>query len=103
MTDCAALHIFIIASFAHSRSVMALTSSTFHIEQRTWLCGEGNASDDSMGRDEAKTAVHETGTERERGTGLLAWAPLLTGAINSYGPIHLNYGFALYFLTYQHG
>ena len=38
-----------------------------------------------------------------RGTGLLAWAPLFTGAINSYGPIHLNYGFALYFLTYQHG
>jgi hypothetical protein len=37
------------------------------------------------------------------GEGLLAWAPLLLGAINSYGPISLNYGFALYFLTYQHG
>jgi hypothetical protein len=56
-----------------------------------------------MGWDEAKTAVHERGAERERRTGLLAWAPLLTGAVNSYGPIHLNYGFALYFLTYQHG
>jgi len=36
------------------------------------------------------------------GEGLLSWAPLLLGAINSYGPISLNYGFALYFLTYEH-
>ena len=49
-----------------------------------------------MERDERKTAVG-------RGTGLLAWAPLFVGAINSYGPVNLNYGFALYFLTYQHG
>ena len=38
-----------------------------------------------------------------RGEAVLSWAPLLLGAINSYGPINLNYGFALYFLTYQHG
>lgn len=41
--------------------------------------------------------------KQRSGEGLLAWAPLLLGAINSYGPISLNYGFALYFLTYQHG
>ena len=41
--------------------------------------------------------------EQARGTRLLSWAPLFVGAINSYGPINLNYGFALYFLTYQHG
>ena len=29
--------------------------------------------------------------------------PLLAGAINSYGPIAFNYGFALYFLDYRHG
>jgi hypothetical protein len=34
---------------------------------------------------------------------LLAWAPLLTGALNSYGPVAFNYGFALYFVTYRHG
>lgn len=34
---------------------------------------------------------------------VLAWMPLLAGAINSYGPIALNYGFALYFLNYRHG
>jgi hypothetical protein len=34
---------------------------------------------------------------------LLSWAPLFLGAINSYGPVAFNYGFALYFLTYQHG
>lgn len=33
----------------------------------------------------------------------LAWMPLLAGAINSYGPIAYNYGFALYFLDYRHG
>src|SRR5436305_8438340 len=45
----------------------------------------------------------ETKTAQERGTGLLAWAPLFLGAINSYGPVGFNYGFALYFLTYRHG
>ena len=34
---------------------------------------------------------------------LLPWIPLLLGTINSYGPVGLNYGFALYFLTYRHG
>ncbi len=33
----------------------------------------------------------------------LPWMPLAVGAINSYGSPTLNYGFALYFLTYQHG
>ena len=33
----------------------------------------------------------------------LTWMPLLAGAINSYGPIAMNYGFALYFLNYRHG
>ena len=28
---------------------------------------------------------------------------MFAGAINSYGPIAFNYGFALYFLTYRHG
>jgi len=37
-----------------------------------------------------------------RGTAL-AWMPLLAGAINSYGPVAMNYGFALYFLPYRHG
>jgi len=34
---------------------------------------------------------------------LLPWVPLLTGLANSYGPVALNYGFALYFLNYRHG
>jgi hypothetical protein len=34
---------------------------------------------------------------------LLAWAPLLVGAVSSYGGIAYNYGFALYFLDYRHG
>lgn len=34
---------------------------------------------------------------------LLAWAPLLVGALNSYGTPSFNYGFALYFLDYRHG
>ena len=42
-------------------------------------------------------------SKQRSGEGLLAWAPLLLGAINGYGPINLNYGFALYFLTYEHG
>jgi hypothetical protein len=33
----------------------------------------------------------------------LAWAPLLVGALNSYGGVAFNYGFALYFLNYRHG
>ena len=37
---------------------------------------------------------------RER---MLAWVPLLAAALASYGPVGLNYGFALYFLTYRHG
>jgi hypothetical protein len=46
----------------------------------------------------------ETAGENEsRAAGVLSWAPLFLGAINSYGPINLNYGFALYFLTYEHG
>lgn len=44
---------------------------------------------------------YEEGTRR--GERVLSWAPLLLGAINSYGPIGFNYGFALYFLTYEHG
>lgn len=40
---------------------------------------------------------------RSRGLAALAWMPLLAGAINSYGPIAFNYGFALYFLDYRHG
>lgn len=40
---------------------------------------------------------------RLRSLWALPWAPLFLGAINSYGPINLNYGFALYFLTYDHG
>jgi hypothetical protein len=35
--------------------------------------------------------------------GLLAWAPLAVGVLNSYGTPTLNYGFALYFLDYRHG
>jgi hypothetical protein len=34
---------------------------------------------------------------------LLGWAPLLVGAVSSYGGIAFNYGFALYFLDYRHG
>jgi hypothetical protein len=34
---------------------------------------------------------------------LLSWIPLLAGLANSYGPVALNYGFALYFLNYRHG
>ena len=48
--------------------------------------------------------MNSAGTQqRWRGESVLSWAPLLLGAINSYGPISFNYGFALYFLTYQHG
>jgi hypothetical protein len=43
------------------------------------------------------------GSRDDRNARLLSWAPLFFGAINSYGPINMNYGFALYFLTYQHG
>lgn len=42
-------------------------------------------------------------SKQNSGESLLSWAPLLLGAINSYGPINFNYGFALYFLTYEHG
>lgn len=42
-------------------------------------------------------------SKQKSGERLLSWAPLLLGAINSYGPINFNYGFALYFLTYEHG
>ena len=34
---------------------------------------------------------------------LLGWAPLLVGAVSTYGGIAFNYGFALYFLNYRHG
>jgi hypothetical protein len=34
---------------------------------------------------------------------MLAWIPLLAAALASYGPVGLNYGFALYFLDYRHG
>src|SRR5215469_8203932 len=34
---------------------------------------------------------------------LLSWIPLLAGLASSYGPVALNYGFALYFLNYRHG
>jgi hypothetical protein len=34
---------------------------------------------------------------------LVPWIPLLAGMTNSYGPVALNYGFALYFLNYRHG
>ena len=34
---------------------------------------------------------------------LLSWIPLLAGLASSYGPVALNYGFALYFLNYHHG
>lgn len=34
---------------------------------------------------------------------LLSWIPLLAGLGNTYGPVALNYGFALYFLNYCHG
>jgi hypothetical protein len=33
----------------------------------------------------------------------LRWAPLLVGALGSYGGVAFNYGFALYFLNYRHG
>ena len=42
-------------------------------------------------------------SKQKSGERLLSWMPLLLGAINSYGPINFNYGFALYFLTYEHG
>ena len=44
-------------------------------------------------------------SRQSRGAGVtaLAWMPLLAGAINSYGPVAMNYGFALYFLDYRHG
>lgn len=42
-------------------------------------------------------------TETNRGSRMLAWAPLLVGALNSYGGVAFNYGFALYFLDYRHG
>lgn len=34
---------------------------------------------------------------------LLTWAPLATGLLNTFGPVALNYGIALYFLSYAHG
>jgi len=34
---------------------------------------------------------------------LLPWLPLAAGLASSYGPVALNYGFALYFLNYKHG
>lgn len=34
---------------------------------------------------------------------LLPWVPLAAGLTSSYGPVALNYGFALYFLNYKHG
>lgn len=34
---------------------------------------------------------------------LISWIPLLAGLANTYGPVALNYGFALYFLNYRHG
>lgn len=33
----------------------------------------------------------------------LSWLPLAVAALNSYGPVTYNYGFALYFLNYRHG
>jgi hypothetical protein len=39
---------------------------------------------------------------RARST-MLGWAPLLVGALSSYGGVAFNYGFALYFLDYRHG
>lgn len=34
---------------------------------------------------------------------LLPWTPLIVAAFASYGPVGWNYGFALYFLNYNHG
>src|SRR5438105_4273670 len=34
---------------------------------------------------------------------LWSWLPALAGLINSYGPVAYNYGFALYFLSWNHG
>lgn len=34
---------------------------------------------------------------------LLPWTPLIVAAFASYGPVGYNYGFALYFLNYNHG
>jgi hypothetical protein len=47
--------------------------------------------------------METAGENQSRAAGVLSWAPLFLGAINSYGPINFNYGFALYFLTYEHG
>ena len=39
----------------------------------------------------------------ERPSRMLPWLPLIVAALSSYGPISYNYGFALYFLHWNHG